>query len=309
MPFFLNRSAAEESILPSYTSSQESSTQAGSAPSEPPPTYALHVSTRHPGILSSLLPHRSRSRLLGHASPLSDPPHGPCTQADTPPLGPASDQKQPVTLQARPPCVQVCPHEVLSFERLQRILSLPGFKGSFKVLDALTAGPDHNDFYSSHNRLCKPRPVEFKDLETHSDYSCSASGCLSLTTWWILPIHKGQSHYSSRSALQGFLRDLHIKLCPHKNFDDPWIVEILYRKAYPKEKLADPVDQWEADAKFGLDTNDCKAQCNLCSTSYKEIGSTKFMLSVTRDLGKGNSPFDPVWLAQCSVAAEEERAT
>ena len=188
-------------------------------------------------------------------------------------------------------------------------MNLPGFKGSCKNLDALTAGPDHIDFYGLHNRLCRPRPVQFKDLETLSDYSSSASGCLSLTTWWMLRIFKDQSHFSSRSALQAFLRDLDIKLCPHKNFDDPWIVEVLYRKAHPKEKLADPVDQWEADAKFGWDTDNCKVQCHHCSTTYKDIGSTNLLLSVTRDLGKGTSPLDPVWLAQCGVTVEEERAT
>ena len=339
MPSF-KRPAAEESILPSYSSSQGSSTstQAGSGPSEPPPAYALHIPTRPPGILSSLLPRRIRSRLLGGASPLSEHPHGPCSQADTPPSGPASDQKPlsgasplpdhphgpcsqaetpsgsasdqkpPVAPQSRPCCVQVCPHEVLSFERFQRILSLPGFKGSYKKLNALSAGPDHELEYSdSNNRECKPRPIKLGGLHSSSDYSLSAKR-LVLTTRWYIPTPK-ESHYSSKSALQEYLQDLDIKLCPHKNFDDPWIVEVLYRTAHPKEKLADPLDQWEVDAKFPIEAGGtCEAQCQLCSTSFRmSTCGTLHFLYVTRDLGKGTSSSDPVWLAQCSVAAEEER--
>lgn len=308
MPFFLNKPAAEDSILPSYTSSQGSS--AGSIPSEPPPAYALHISERPPFILGSLLPRSIRSRLNGEALPLSDPPHGSCTQADTPPAGSASDQKQPVTFQARPHCVQVCPHQVLSFERFQRIMSLPGFKGSVKKLDALMAGPDHVDFFSSTNWLCKPRPISFNGLETYSDYCCSSSQHLILTTRWLLPKSIPQSHSSSRSELQGFLRNWDIKLCPHKGFDDPWVVEVLYRMAHPKERLADPLDQWEADAEYAINANgSCEARCQHCSINYRTISSTPFAtLYVTRDLGKGISPLDPVWLAQCVVEAEEEQA-
>ena len=83
--------------------------------------------------------------------------------------------------------------------------------------------------------------------------------------------------------------------------------------ARPKEKLADPVDQWEADAKLGLDASGfSEARCHLCSTKYTMIGranASLAMLRVTRDLGNGDSPLDPVWLAQCVVAAEEEKAT
>ena len=311
MPSFPNRPAAEKSILPSYTSSSQgssTSSQAGSAPSEPPPAYSLHI-TRPAGILSRLLPHRIRSRLLGGASPLSNHPHGPCGPADTPPSNPASDQKPPVAPQSKPCCVQVCPHEVLSFERLQRILSLPGFKRSYKNLNALAAGPDHElERWNSKNRRCTPRPIKFDGLHASDNYSFSKES-LVLTTQWDPPKRTMESHYSSKSALQEFLQDLDIKLCPHKTFDDPWVIEVLYRAAHPKERLADPLDQWEADAKFPIEAVErCKAQCQLCSTKFEmSTFSSLTFLYVTRDLGEGISPSDPVWLAQCSIAAEEER--
>lgn len=322
MPSFFNRPASEKSALPSYTSSQgsSSSSQAGSAPSEPPPPYALHI-TRPPGILGSLLPRRIRSRFLGGASPLSDHPHGLCSQADsplsdhphgpsshadTPSSGPSSDEKPPVAPRSRPCCVQMCPHEIISFERLQRILSLPGFKESYRNLEALAAGPDHELDSYSPNRVCKPRQTKFSGLETFSEYSFSATSLVLNTRWYVPKITK-ESHCSSRSALQEFLHDLDIKLCPHKSLDDPWVVEVLYRTAHPEERLADPLDQWEVDANFPMEAGGkCETQCQLCSTSFEKPSGCCF-LYVTRDLGKGDSPSDPKWLAQCSVAAEEDR--
>lgn len=265
MPFFRHRPAANEPVLPSYTSSQGSITQAGSAPSEPPPAYALYSSSSPPG----LLPHWLRSRLNGRASSSTVPPCGADTQAGTPSASPASDQMQSVTLQARSQSVQVRPHEFLSFERLQRVMGLPGFKGSNEDLDALTAGPDHvaSDSYISNNRRCKPRPIKFDGLKAHSYYRSSKPQCLVLTTWSISSIFMDRSHCSSRAALQDVLRDLDIKLCPHKKFDDPWIVELLYRMAHRDEKLADPLDQWEADANLAIDaTGHHKARCQHCST-------------------------------------------
>ncbi len=46
-----------------------------------------------------------------------------------------------------------------------------------------------------------------------------------------------------------------MKLCPHKNFDDTWMVEVLYRMSHPDDILADPLDQWEADAKYAIDAS------------------------------------------------------
>lgn len=133
MPFSLHRPAAEESLLPPYTSSSGSSIQTDSVPSEPPPAKAPHISNRPSRIFSSLLPHRLRSRLDSGPSLLSAPPLGPSNQAGPSSSGPESSQKQPVTLQTIPYRVQVCPHEFLSFERLQRIMNSPGFKGSYIV--------------------------------------------------------------------------------------------------------------------------------------------------------------------------------
>lgn len=52
--------------------------------------------------------------------------------------------------------IQVCPHAVSSFERIQRIVKLRNFKESYDGLDALTPGPDHRNLFSSGFRLCKP---------------------------------------------------------------------------------------------------------------------------------------------------------
>ena len=51
--------------------------------------------------------------------------------------------------------IQICPHAVSSFERIQRIVKLPKFKESYVGLDALTPGPDHPKVLSGF-RCCKP---------------------------------------------------------------------------------------------------------------------------------------------------------
>ena len=78
--------------------------------------------------------------------------------------------------------------------------------------------------------------------------------------------------------------------------------------AHPKERLVDPLDQWEADAKFARDAHgSCEARCQHCSTRYRMIGDATFaMLRMTRDLGRGESPLDPVWLAQSGLEMEAE---
>lgn len=308
MRFSLHRSAAEGSLLPSNTSSPGSNTRADSAPSEPPPAYAPHNSDRPSGIPSSLLPRRLRSWLNGGASPSSALYYGPSTQSFTPRPAPESDQKQPVTVQRSPYRVQVCPHEFLSFERLERIMSLPGFKGSYKKLEALTAGLHHVDSFASNNRLCKPRPIDYDDLQAEIEYLHSKGQGLFLTTRWFLPNFIVRS--SSKSALQDFLRGLDIMLCPHKTFDDPWIIEVLYRMAHPKGRLADPLDQWEADVKSAMDASgSCEARCQKCSTYYTLfVSGSEAKLEVARNLGDGKSRLDPVWLAQYCVEVEDQGA-
>lgn len=88
------------------------------------------------------------------------------------------------------------------------------------------------------------------------------------------------------------------------------MVDVLYRMAHPEERLADPLDQWEADAKFAIDASgSCEVLCQNCSTSYIMHESTSCaMLKVTRSLGKGESQLDPVWLAQCCVEVEDKGA-
>ena len=132
-------------------------------------------------------------------------------------------------------------------------MSLPGFKGNHRRLDALKAGPDHVGHSSSSYR-CRPRPNKGDDLYTKSEYHSSWSGELVLSTSWRLSEALQPRYCSSRSELRGFLRDLDINLCPHRRLDDPWIAEILYRMAHPGERLSDPVDQWEADAKIAVGT-------------------------------------------------------
>ncbi len=69
------------------------------------------------------------------------------------------------TLPAKPsPCVRLCPHQTLSFDRLQRILALPNLmeeRFRHKTVNALTAtsSPPSHYLHHAETQICGPPPA------------------------------------------------------------------------------------------------------------------------------------------------------
>lgn len=134
--------------------------------------------------------------------------------------------------------VQLCPHETLSFERVQRILALPGFKSSGKRIDALgaiTVNEEHSKADRQSHFMCHPckkgpRPVDYPKGNFNLRFvTGDPYQGLELFIEWELEFF-GQDHFRSRARLTHNMRNCgNIYLCPHTKLNDPRIMDRLYR--------------------------------------------------------------------------------
>lgn len=204
--------------------------------------------------------------------------------------------------------VQLCPHEELHFDRVQRILELKGFKSKKEGIDALGAekiDQHHKGWsglwgcYLNHPRL-DPRG-EF-ELIYHSKHFMRSKTILGLAlhvTWAL------GSHYTGGTieTTQESLDKLVITLCPHKKISDPWIARTVHMIANPPEVSSDPIDTWGKKPRITAHHTEEEQDCVDCRTHIKvsESWRGESKVEVTRILGECISENDPAWLAQCSV--------
>lgn len=197
-------------------------------------------------------------------------------------------------------CVQICPHETLSLERMKRIVHLPYFKYSGDKIDAFTraTGPYHVSEAGTH--LCKPHPNDFSSLKGNSfykyqrGYDGSYDG-LMLFVRWTMNFDDHMDAASSVPGLQRFLDTLDIRLCQHTNMSDSMIAARLFRICNPSHPARDPVKAYEEVLRDRM-----TERCNRCDTTFKIYKEGKEChIQVKRYLGRGSSVYENRWLAQC----------
>ena len=198
-------------------------------------------------------------------------------------------------------CVQICPHQVLSFERMKRIVHLPYFKYSGDQIDAFTnvPGPYHLSLVGG-THLCKPHPKSFSSLKADSfykyqqGYEGSYDGLLLYVHWTVI-FDNQMGIVGSVSDLQRFLDTLDIYLCQHTKMSDLRIATKLHGFCNPSRQARDPVEAYEEEHR-GRQIEGCK-RCHTTFETYKEGKACRIL--VKRYLGKGWSPYEKRWLAQC----------
>ena len=198
-------------------------------------------------------------------------------------------------------CVQICPHETLSFERMKRIVCLPHFKYSRDKIGALTKIPGHHHVSSAEGTYrCTPYPKAFGSLKAKGfykyqlGYEGSYDG-LVLCVDWTMNFDKHMDLAGGCvSDLQRFLDPLDIQLCRHTKIGDARIASKLYGFCNPSRAAGDPVEAYE-EVHRSRRTDRC-TRCHTTFETYKEGKSCHIL--VKRYLGKGTSAYESRWLAQ-----------
>lgn len=213
--------------------------------------------------------------------------------------------------------VQLCPHEELDFDRVQRILELKGFKYKKGGIDALRDKEisQHEKSRSwSTSLICHPNnnppsePSGDFRLIYHSKYRIGSKSIrgLALHVTWTLSFHPTGA---AEEIIQESLNKLVINLCPHKKINDLWVASKIHMIANPPEPSSDPIDLWgkkpkstsiRISTKHEQDCVDCGAHIKVSG-----VNGCRPEIEVTRILGECISENDPAWLAQCSCLGEE----
>ena len=128
-------------------------------------------------------------------------------------------------------CVWICPHETLSFQRLQRILNLPGFR--WTGMEALSAVPtpyhDAITTGSKPSQICRPHPVssEPQCAEGQAEYDYNkVHEYMKLKTHWRIDFTRYQHLFDSYKSVQYLLTRSNVWLCPHRRLGDLNVVKV-----------------------------------------------------------------------------------
>lgn len=210
--------------------------------------------------------------------------------------------------------IRVCPHATSSFERIQRIVKLPNFKNSYEGLDTLTPGSDHRDHFTSGFRLCKPDSGSNLCIKGWGEYlydkygtvypwkarnpSEKAEGLVLQFFWMIDFSNVPREQRQSRDDINHLLSQARVEICTHLTLSSPLVVAAVNRTLHPGDDEVDPIDLWEAGCTNGITT----VACEECATVAEIHGvGTHSKVDTKRYLGRGETPSDPRWLAQCGV--------
>ena len=117
-------------------------------------------------------------------------------------------------------CVQTCPHETPSFERMKRIVHLPYFKYSVEKIEAFTNFPAPNHMSTvAGTHLCKPHPNDFSSHKSNGFYGHQRGyegiyDSLVLCVYWTVSF-ADMDFAGSVSSIQRSLDTLDIHLCEY----------------------------------------------------------------------------------------------
>ena len=198
-------------------------------------------------------------------------------------------------------CIQLCPHETLSFERMKRIVHLPFFKCSGDKIGAFTKAPSpHHVPSKAGTYRCKPYPKSFSSLKANGYYRYQQGyeggyEGLILCIDWSMNFDDHMDLVGSVSEIQRLLDALEIHLCQHTTLSDLRIATKLYRFCHSNRLAGDPVEAYE-EAHRARRVDGCK-KCHTTFEMFQDENACH--IQVKRYLGKGISAYERRWLAQC----------
>ena len=207
-------------------------------------------------------------------------------------------------------CVQVCPHETLSYERMKRIVNLSCFRYNGRKVGAFTKTPGpHHASSAAGSHLCTPHPRDFGSLQASGFYRYEGD-ChgyfdgLMLCVNWTMSFDEHMDLARSVSLLRRFLDGLDIQLCPHTKMDDWRMAAKLHALCQSSPPAKDPVEAY-VEAHRGRRMEACE-ECFTTFETYKDEKGCHIL--VKRYLGKGFSAYEKRWLAQCGEGKHRLRS-
>ncbi|KAL8999293.1 MAG: hypothetical protein Q9169_001838 [Polycauliona sp. 2 TL-2023] len=191
--------------------------------------------------------------------------------------------------------VEICPHEKLTFPRLQKIVNLPGFKDSYLGINGLTLSCEehysvtqHDNAYQcvigsadrhSHSHGCGDIKLHYAKVYRPSEYTGPHPGVL-LESKWTIWLDQFPKEICTSDGVARFWAERPIFLCPHKGLIDfvgPQRFLDAVDAVQAHERNKDPIRDYESEHLIKG-----KEECSV------------------RLLGKANSPKDSIWLCQCA---------
>lgn len=195
------------------------------------------------------------------------------------------------------PRLQICPHETLSFEGLQKTANSLATRSTGETIDALTLScHEHRSqidtIVNKAKHVCTSSPGLLRGSGTYA-LECSKDPAntpnIVLSVHWDLGFLSGvRGQVETAAELQEFLGADGIWLCPHKRISDSDVVNAIYgfvKKSSGREVIT---------------------ECDRCDTETKiharmEGDDETCRVTTKRYLGTLEKPDDPLWLAQCGV--------
>ena len=192
------------------------------------------------------------------------------------------------------PCLPICPHETISFEDLQKVLSSLAIKPSNETIDALTANyQEHCSQQDPATRKTKTVCISSLGLVTgygtyslKDDKDSSQNPSVALCFDWNLGLLDSiRCQVETAAELQQFLGAEGIPLCQHKELSDSDVINAIF--TFVKR----PSSQ------------DVITGCDQCETEIKVMARMErddqvCCVTTKRYLGLVEKPDDPSWLAQ-----------
>ena len=195
------------------------------------------------------------------------------------------------------PRLQICPHETISFEELQKVTSPSIVPQNGGTKDALTVHcHEHRrqfDPITKDSRLfCTSSPGLLRGSGTFSYESSkdpSHTPCVILLFHWDLGALDGiRAQVETAAELQQFLGADAIRLCPHKMISDSDIINAVFGfvKRPSEAEVSTCCDFCDTEIKILMKMEDCDEMCRV---------------TIRRCLGTAEKADDPKWLSQCGV--------
>ncbi|KAF6229474.1 hypothetical protein HO173_011514 [Letharia columbiana] len=195
------------------------------------------------------------------------------------------------------PCLQICPHEALSFEDLKNTISSTAMKNHGEIVDALTLGchEPRSQFDLAAvdpKHVCVSSPSSLRGFGTYASHvgkePARAPGIMLSFQWDLGWLDGVRAQVETAAELQQFLNADGIWLCPHKRINDSDIVNAIY--GFVKRPLG-------REVLTGCDSCDTE----ITILARREGNDETCRVTTRRYLGAVETPDDPIWLAQCGV--------
>ncbi|KAL6716575.1 hypothetical protein ACLMJK_006142 [Lecanora helva] len=227
------------------------------------------------------------------------------------------------------PHVQICQHQVLSYEKFHKIANLPNIR-QLNWLEAFAHLPQHRDaakifrvigmkLFGDGTDQDQVRRFQIRRCPVKSDeegvyflgdarfvYDApnehGQSGGFVLFVRWYLSLSRFLlKSMDSKKTLTKRLDRSGIKLCSHMRLSDPKVVEASWKILHPSK---DPAEKYEA--KVAKQNNDFNVECKHCESGTEIKYERSWTLptlcfETSRFLGEGQSAKDPAWRAQCGL--------